>query len=334
MSEQEDVSLDLEQLKGLGKVGVEKLNIEGIHDIKNLSTASSVTVSEALGKSREWANDLIRTARNFLIEHGIPIYDYKIISGGEHLKREQSKKKIKTGVDDLDNLLGGGIETRAITEFYGKFGSGKSQICFTLSALVTLPESEGGLDGDTLYLDAEGTFSSARISEILKARKMDESKIDRVHIFRPVTSDILEAEINRLPVTIKELNIKLVVVDSIIILHRQEYMGRGLLAPRQQSLSAIMNKLLKLAEDYNIAVVITNQISSDPGANPLYGEEVDHATGGNVIAHASSHRIRLERSGKKIKARMIDSPRLSNQECAFILNEKGIDKFIARPGAS
>ncbi len=320
-----NVSFELDQMKGLGEVSAAKLNTLGIYNIKDLAVAGSADIATILGKSQDWASELVLAAHRFLRDNDVIKKDF--LTAREYGVLEKTRKKIRTGVDSLDEMLGGGIETRCVTEFYGKFSSGKSQICFTLSVLATLPEDQGGLDGNTLYMDVEGTFSTIRLEEIIKERGLDPDIVDKIIRVRPDSAAMLEYVTKELSRIVEESNIKLIVVDSIIMLHRQEFMGRGNLSPRQQKLSAIMNKLLKIAETYNIAVVITNQISSDPGANPLYGEEVDHATGGNVIAHASSHRIRLEKFGKKIKAKMIDSPRLSNSECLFMLNERGIDKF-------
>jgi DNA repair protein RadA len=333
MSEQQEqqsqeISYNLEQIKGLGAVSIAKLNALGIYNIKDLAVAGTVDIASALGKSQDWVFNMILDARMFLNKYDNLNDD--IMTAGQYLDLELNREKLKTGVDSLDNLLGGGIETRCITEFYGKFGSGKSQICFTLAVLATLPKEQGGLDGSTMYIDTEGTFSSVRIKEIISERKLDPSTINKIYRRRPESAALLELHVNNLSSIILERNIKLVVVDSIIILHRQEYIGREQLSRRQQSLSAVMNKLLKLAESYNIAVVITNQISSDPGANPLYHEEVDHATGGNVIAHASSHRIHLERLSKKVKATMVDSPRLDKTECYFTLEPRGIDKFVEK----
>lgn len=324
---QKEVTFELDQIKGLGDVSITKLNTLGIYNIKDLAVAGSADIATILEKSQEWASNLVMSAHNFLKDNNVIGKDFR--TAREYAILEKTRKKIKTGVESLDELLGGGIETCSITEFYGKFGSGKSQICFTLSVLTALPEEQGGLDGNTLYIDVEGTFSAIRIEGIISERKLDPDIIDKIIVARPDSASMLEYITKELSRVVEENRIKLIVVDSIIMLHRQEYMGRGNLAPRQQRLSAMMNKLLKIAETYNIAVVITNQISSDPGANPLF-QEVDHATGGNVIAHASSHRIRLERAGKKIKAKMIDSPRLSNSECMFMLNERGVDRFVVK----
>lgn len=326
MSESEElVSYDLEQLKGLGDVSIQRLAQEGILGIDGLAVASSVLVADVLNKSQEWASDLIMKANEFVDTHNKA--HKRLKTARQKLEELKTRKKIVTGIKDFDNLLGGGIETRCITEFYGGYSSGKSQTCFTLAVLATLPEEQGGLDGNTLYIDVEGTFAPDRIQEIIKARGLPENTLDKILDIRPESSALFVKDVKTIPSMIKEFNIKLIVVDSIIMLHAQEYMGRGLLAPRQQSLAQIMNMLLKIAELYNVAVVITNQIRADPSANPLYGQEPSHAAGGNVIGHTTSHRIRLEKLSKKIKCKVMDSPRLAGNECMIALNDKGIDNY-------
>jgi DNA repair protein RadA len=326
--QKQEMSYELEQMDGLGDKSIPKLNALGIHNIRDLAVSGTADIAQVMEKSTDWVLKKLIVPARILI--GMEDDDLKSASELEEL--ELNRKRIVTGIDDLDNLLGGGIETRCITEFYGKFGSGKTQLCITLSAIATLPEKFGGLDGNTLYIDAEGTFSVLRLKEIAEKRKMDPKKVaDMVFKKRPESAAILELYVENISRIVEEKNIKLIVVDSIIILHRQEYIGREQLSRRQQKLSAVMNKLLKIAESYNIAVVITNQISSDPGADPRYKQETDHATGGNVIAHASTHRIYLERLSNRIKAVMIDSPKLKRTECYFTLSEKGIDKHVERP---
>lgn len=334
MSEQqqqkeEPISLALEQIKGLGDTTISKLNALGYYSARDLAVGNATEISAVTQKSIDYVfNHFIVVAKE--IVNNYDNFHDDTVTSRQAKQLEKSRKKIKTGIDALDALLGGGIETRCITEFYGRFGSGKSQLCFTLAVIATLPESEGGLDGNTMYIDAEGTYSGVRIEQIIRERNLDPNIEDRIYRKRPGTAAYLESYVNRLSKEVAENNIKLVIVDSIIILHRQEYIGREQLSRRQQSLSELMNKLLKLAEQHNIAVVITNQVSSDPGANPMYHQEVDHATGGNVIAHASSHRIHLERFGQKIKATMVDSPRLERTECLFTLGKKGIEKYVLK----
>jgi DNA repair protein RadA len=214
--------------------------------------------------------------------------------------------RCSTGSKSLDELLLGGIETQAVTEFYGEFGSGKSQICHTLCAMAKQPINEGGLDGGVIYIDTEGTFRPERLQQIAESRGFVLLEVlKKVSVCKVYNSSHLELIIKDLGKYINEFNAKLVIIDSIISLHRAEFIGRGTLADRQQKLNSILHKLVRVAEIFNIAIVITNQVLSSP--DTFFGDPTK-AAGGNVIGHTSTYRIYLRKSGENRIAKMIDSP--------------------------
>ena len=181
------------------------------------------------------------------------------------LEKRKSMLRCSTGSKSLDELLLGGIETQAVTEFYGEFGSGKSQICHTLCAMAKQPINEGGLDGGVIYIDTEGTFRPERLNQIARARGFDPMLVlKNVAICKVYNSSHLELIVKDLGRYINEFNAKLVIIDSIISLHRAEFAGRGTLADRQQRLNSILHKLIRLAEIFNVVIVITNQVQSSP----------------------------------------------------------------------
>ena len=239
------------------------------------------------------------------------------------LEKRKSMLRCSTGSKSLDELLLGGIETQAVTEFYGEFGSGKSQICHTLCAMATRPMSEKGLDGNVIYIDTEGTFRPERLQQIADSRGFDPLEVlKNTTVCKVYNSSHLELIIKDLGRYINEFNTKLVIIDSIISLHRAEFTGRGTLADRQQRLNSILHKLVRVAEIFNVAVVITNQVLSSP--DTFFGDPTK-AAGGNVIGHTSTYRIYLRKSGENRIAKMIDSPYHPYSDTRFTVNEKGID---------
>ena len=231
--------------------------------------------------------------------------------------------RCSTGSKSLDELLLGGIETQAVTEFYGEFGSGKSQICHTLCAMASRPLSEKGLEGGVIYIDTEGTFRPERLQQIAASRGFVPLEIlKKVSICKVYNSSHLELMIKDLGKYINQFNAKLVVIDSIISLHRAEFAGRGTLADRQQRLNSILHKLVRIAEIFNVAIVITNQVLSSPDV--FFGDPTK-AAGGNVIGHTSTYRIYLRKSGENRIAKMVDSPYHPYSDIRFTVNEKGID---------
>jgi DNA repair protein RadA len=246
-----------------------------------------------------------------------------LISASELLTKRKNITRLSTGSANLDELLAGGIETWAMTEFYGEFGSGKTQICHTLCCMVQLPTDQGGLGGGAVYIDTEGTFRPERLSQIAEARGMDpEAVLSKVMVARAYNSAHQELIAKDLGRIIEKNNIKLVIVDSAVAHYRAEFLGRGTLAERQQRLNRFLHQLLRTAEVYNIAIILTNQVQSAPDS--FFGDPT-RATGGHVVAHTSTYRIYLRKAGKNRIARMVDSPYHPERDAVFMLDEKGVD---------
>ncbi len=174
--------------------------------------------------------------------------------------------RITTGSKEVDTLIGGGIETQSITEIYGKFASSKSQWCFETAVTVQLPKEKGGLGGNCLYIDSENSFRPERVIQIAKHLKLEPEKIlKNIFVARAYNADHQMLLAEKADEIIKEKNIKLVIVDSLTAQFRSEYIGRGMLADRQQKLNKHIHTLQKLSEKYNLAVYVTNQVMDNPG---------------------------------------------------------------------
>jgi len=210
-----------------------------------------------------------------------------------------------------------------MTEFYGEFGSGKSQICHTLCVMVQTPRGQGGLDGGAVYIDTEGTFRPERIAEIAEARGLDSEKIlSGIIVARAYNSAHQELIVKDLGKVLEEKKVKLVILDSAVAHYRAEFLGRGTLAERQQRLNKFMHQLLRTAEIYNVAVVVTNQVQAAPDS--FFGDPT-RPTGGHVVAHTSTYRIYLRKAAKNRIARMVDSPYHPERDAVFMLDDKGVD---------
>ncbi len=240
------------------------------------------------------------------------------------MERRRDVGHITTGSKGVDELIGGGIETQSMTEVFGEFGSGKSQISHELAVTVQLPPEQGGLDGDCVFIDTENTFRPERIEQIAAHFGLDhEETLQRIHIARAFNSShqILMAEkINELIQS--GVNVKLVIVDSLMAHFRAEYVGRESLATRQQKLNQHLHALQQIANTYNVAIFITNQVQARPDA--FFGSPTK-AVGGHVLGHASTYRIWLKKglAGKRI-ARLVDSPHLPEGEAVFKVTTDGI----------
>ena len=295
--------------------------------VRGASEIADVT-SWDLAKSE----DLSRKAREKLVELGKLEDDF--ITASELHSRRINIDRISTGTESLDDLLGGGVETQGITEFYGEFGTGKTQICNTLCVMSQLPKESGGLKkGDrkvgVIYVDTEGTFRPDRIIEIAKTRGFEnpESFNENIFVAKAYNSAHQEIIVQRATREIRNkqsegIDIKLMIVDSVVAHFRAEFLGRGTLSARQQRLNKFVHLLLRVAETHNIAVVGTNQVHASPDS--YFGDPIK-PTGGHVLGHTSTYRIYVRKAGKNRIARMVDSPSHPDREVVYSLNEKGVD---------
>jgi DNA repair protein RadA len=315
------VDLEIQDIEGVGPTTARKLKEAGIVSVMDLAVASADELAVDINSSKETAATFIMAAQRLLRESNI--LEKEFVTAESALEKRKALMRCSTGSRALDELLLGGIETQAVTEFYGEFGSGKSQICHTLSAIAPQPREADGLNGGVIYIDTEGTFRPERLNQIARARDLEPSHVlKNVAVCKVYNSSHLELIIKDLGKYISDFNAKLVIIDSIISLHRAEFAGRGTLADRQQRLNNLLHKVIRLAEIFNIAVVITNQVQSSP--DTFFGDPTK-AAGGNVLGHASTYRIYLRKSGENRTAKMIDSPYHPYSDTKFTLNEKGTD---------
>jgi meiotic recombination protein DMC1 len=184
-------------------------------------------------------------------------------SGKECLALRQEVIRLSTGSKELDKLLAGGVESMGITEVFGEFRTGKTQLAHTLCVTAQLPVEMGGGNGKVAYIDTEGTFRPERIVPIAERFGLDpDAVLDNIVVARALTSDHQAELITEIASRFHEDHYKLLVVDSITALFRVDYSGRGELADRQQKLGRMMSSLIKVAEEFNVAVFITNQVVS------------------------------------------------------------------------
>lgn len=313
--------LELDNIEGVGPVTKEKLLEAGIHTIMDLLVRGPMGVSDATGLDVDKATSICNRARTKLVELGRLEKDF--VTATEIYKKRQSIERISTGTTSLDDLFGGGIETQAITEIYGEYGTGKTQICHTLCVMVQMPKNKGGLEAGAIYIDTEGTFRPERIYTIAETRDLDPNEaLENVVVAKAYNSAHQELIMEDVGSIIDKTGAKLLIVDSAVAHYRAEFLGRGTLAGRQQRLNKFMHLLLRIAETYNVAAIATNQIQASP--DTYFGDPF-RPTGGHVVAHTSTYRVYLKRSGKNRIARMVDSPYHAEREVIFRLTEKGVE---------
>lgn len=310
--------LALSNIEDIGPATEKRLREAGLKSIRDLLVRGPVDISEATGMEMDQAVELCNKARIMLEDLGI--IDKSFVTATSLYNKR--KDRISTGSKSFDDLLGGGIETRAVTELYGEFGTGKTQLCHTLCVIVQKPATEGGLAAKAIYIDTENTFRPERIVSIAEARELDSQKaLENVIVAKAYNSAHQELIIEEAGSVIEGNNARLIIVDSAVAHYRAEFIGRATLSERQQRLNKFMHILVRIADTYEVAVVVTNQIQASPDA--YFGDTI-RPTGGHVLAHTSTYRIYLKRSGKNRIARMVDSPYHAEREILFTLSNGGI----------
>lgn len=264
---------------------------------------------------------------------GLTITAAKVVPMGFTTATEMHARRselisINTGSKELNNLLGGGIETGSITEVFGEFRTGKSQICHTLAVTCQLPFDMGGGEGKCLYIDTEGTFRPVRLLAVANRYGLSgEEVLDNVAYARAYNSDHQLSLLNQAAQMMTETRFSLLIVDSATSLYRTDFSGRGELSSRQTHLAKFLRMLMRLADEFGIAVVITNQVVAqvDGGPSAMFNPDPKKPIGGNILAHASTTRLSLKKGrGETRIAKIYDSPCLPESDCMFAIKDDGI----------
>jgi DNA repair protein RadA len=311
MSEEE-----VSKLPGVGPAILEKLKEAGYTDVMMIAVDSPKNLAEIAEIGEPTAVKIIAAAKKAADVGGFE-------TGDVILERRKTVAKLGSGSKSLDELMGGGFETRAITEFFGEFGSGKTQLCHQMAVNCQRPLDEGGLDGHTMIIDTEQTFRPERIVQMSEALELDPDEVlKKIHVARAFNSHHQTLLVDKATELAKEYPVRLLVVDSLTAHFRAEYIGRGALAERQQMLNKHMHDLLRFGDLNNAVIAVTNQVAAKPDA--FFGDPT-RPIGGHIVGHTATFRIYLRKSkgGKRI-ARLIDSPNLPEAEAVFQVSEAGI----------
>ena len=312
----------LEDLDGIGKVRADKLRASGITTLFDLLIRGSQELSVITEMDRDACTRLIEKAKIELRSTGdLPQASIKDLSS-----HKQDILKLKTGSEEVDNMLGGydfegnqlpgGIETQAITEIYGQEGAGKTQFGLTLSAM-TLGAGHG-----VFFIDCEGTFDEGRFMDICKARKINPD-MSKFLYMKALDTDTIMLSVDSFIKDIIENGVKLIYIDGAIGKFRAEFdQGRGDLNVRQNRLKPFFLHLSKMADYLNVAVVVTNQVMGNP--DPYSGESMK-AVGGYIVGHAPKYILWFKKNTKnKRTITFKKSNRHAMYDIVIYLNKEGI----------
>jgi DNA repair protein RadA len=317
--------MTIEDLPGVGPATADKLKEAGYTSIEAIAVASPAELASAAEVGENTASKIVAAAKKCSNIGGFE-------TGDAVFERRKQVGKLKTSSSALDELLGGGVETQSITEFYGEFGSGKTQVAHQLAVNVQLPPEEGGLGGSVIMIDTENTFRPERIAQMVKGLKNGEDLepeefLKNIHVARAYNSNhqiLLVESASELAEKMRDSDrpVKLIIVDSLTAHFRSEYVGRGTLADRQQKLNKHMHDLMRFGDINNAAIVVTNQVQAKPDA--FFGDPT-RPIGGHIVGHTATFRLYLRKSkGEKRIARLVDSPNLPEGEAIFSVTMEGL----------
>lgn len=316
MEEDEEPQVTIEDLPGVGPATAEKLREAGFDELLALAVMAPADLAEQAELGEAVSSKIIQAAKKMANIGGF-------VSGEALLNRRRQVQKLTAKVQSIDDLLGGGFETQSLVEVYGEFGSGKTQIGHQLAVNCTMPLEEGGFDGDIFYIDTEDTFRPERITQMARGHGLDPDEVlGRIHVARAYNSAHQMLLVDEIKKMSKNFNVKLIIVDSLTSHFRAEFIGRGMLATRQQKLNRHLKDLKQLADVNNALVLVTNQVHSKPDA--MWGDPTK-PIGGHILGHASTFRLYLRKAkgGRRI-ARLVDSPNLPDGECVYQVTEDGL----------
>ncbi|MCD6127831.1 MAG: DNA repair and recombination protein RadA [Methanomicrobia archaeon] len=308
--------IEIEDVPGIGPKTAEKLKEAGYTTVESIAVAAPQDLAEIAEISEGTCSKIIAEARRM-----VRIDNF--ISADQIMEKRKRIGHITSGSKNLDELIGGGFETQAVIEVFGEFGSGKSQLAHQLAVTVQLPKEKGGLEAESIFIDSENTFRPERIVQIAEHYGLDpQETLAKIHYARAYNSDHQMLLAEKAEDLLKEGNVKLMILDSLTATFRSEYVGRGVLAERQQKLGRHLRKLHQLADVYDICIFVTNQVSSAPDV--FFGDPT-RPIGGHILGHSATMRLYLRKSkqGRRI-ARLVDSPSLPEGEAIFLVTEKGI----------
>uniref|UniRef100_A0A8C8RDR8 DNA meiotic recombinase 1 n=1 Tax=Pelusios castaneus TaxID=367368 RepID=A0A8C8RDR8_9SAUR len=294
------------ELSSQNVADIKKLKAMGICTVKGIQMTTRRALCNVKGLS-EAKVDKIKEAANKLIEPGF-------LTAFEYSEKRKMVFHITTGSQEFDKLLGGGIESMAITEAFG--------------VTAQLPGADRYTGGKIIFIDTENTFRPDRLRDIADRFNVDhDAVLDNVLYARAYTSEHQMELLDYVAAKFHEEAgiFKLLIIDSIMALFRVDFSGRGELAERQQKLAQMLSRLQKISEEYNVAVFVTNQMTADPGATMTFQADPKKPVGGHILAHASTTRISLRKGRGELRiAKIYDSPEMPENEATFAITAGGI----------
>jgi len=302
---------------GIAANDITKFESAGYHTIESIAHATKRKLSDIKGISETKVLKIKEIVKTL-----VPM---EFQTAADALENRKELVMLTTGSREIDKLLEGGIETGSITEVFGEFRTGKTQLCHTLCVTCQMPVSEGGAEGKAMYIDTEGSFRPERLKAIAEKFQLDPiATLENVAVARAHNSEHQMELLKVAAAIMAQDRYALLVVDSATALFRTDYTGRGELSERQIQMGQFLRQLTRLAEEFGVSVFITNQVVANPDGMS-FAKDATKPIGGNIIAHAATTRLRLRKGrGENRIMTVYDSPSLPEADCQFALSAEGV----------
>ncbi|ESZ90116.1 meiotic recombination protein dmc1 [Sclerotinia borealis F-4128] len=325
-NELESTIVDIEEIQahGISAADIAKLRSNGIHTVGTLIG----TTNRRLVRIKGFSDIKVEKVKEAAKKVAGPNAGGQFVTAAEHGHFRKKCIRISTGSKQLDACLNGGFQTMSISEVYGEFRCGKTQLAHTLAVIAQLPKDMGGAEGKVAYIDTEGTFRPERIAEIAERFGVDpDQALENIVYARAQNTEMQQEMLEGLAQNFATDEYRLLIIDSIMALFRSDFIGRGELSDRQSALNSFLRRATQMAEEFNLVVFMTNQVMSDPGASALFaGADGRKPAGGHILAHASTTRILLRKGrGEERVAKVVDSPDCPEREATYIITTGGIN---------
>jgi len=306
---------------GISAQDVKKLRDAGFHTVEAITFVPKKALITVKGISEQKADKILGEAQK------LNSRSLGFSTATEIYQKRAELIQVGTGSKELDKLLGGGIETGSITEIFGEFRTGKTQLCHQLCVMSQLPIDMGGAEGKVIYIDTENTFRPERIMSIADRYNLEKQEVlDNIAVARAYNTDHQMSLLQNAAAMMAECRYSLMIVDSAMALFRTDFSGRGELSARQQMLAVYLRNLMKIADEFGVGVVITNQVVATVDGMASMFADPKKPIGGNIMAHASTTRLYLRKGkGETRICKIYDSPCLPEAEAKFAITPHGID---------
>jgi len=319
-SEEKIDTINIEKLQsfGIAMIEIKKLQEIGLYSVEALIRAPRKELTSIKGFSEIKVDKILKEA--------IKLVHFGFQAASSMLKQQVELIRITTGSKKLDDMLEGGIESGSITEIFGEYRCGKTQLSHTLAVTCQLPLNMGGAEGKCLYIDTEGAFRPQRLVQIASRFGLSSDvTLDNVAYARAYNT---EQQTNLLVVAaglMSTSRFALIIVDSATALYRSEFNGRGELYVRQSHMGRFLRGLQKIADEKKVAVIVTNQVmDSNLDSRPNIGPSIKPC-GGHIMAHSVFTRLQMSKGKKHIrKVKIIASPSLAEGVVEINIGAEGI----------